>query len=90
MISGYNGEAQPVRNLMAIVAKELQIHGFLIFSLLPKYGEEFYREVPARIARGEFRYIEDIKRGLQHAGDAIYEVQAGKNHGKSVILVAEA
>ncbi|GJE91334.1 NADP-dependent oxidoreductase [Phanerochaete sordida] len=89
MISGYNGQAQPVNNLMMIVAKELQINGFLVFSLLPKYAEEFYREVPARIASGEFKFIEDVKKGLEFAGHAIYEVQAGKNHGKSVIQVAE-
>ena len=89
MISGYNGQAQPVNNLMMIVAKELQINGFLVFSLLPKYAEEFYREVPARIAAGEFKFIEDVKKGLEFAGHAIYEVQAGKNPGKSVIQVAE-
>lgn len=90
MISGYNSQAPPVKNLMKIIEREIRISGFLVFSLLPKYAEEFYGEVPRRIANGEFRYLEDTKKGLRYAGDAIYEVQAGKNHGKSVIQVAEA
>lgn len=89
MISGYNGQAPPVNNLIQIFAKELHLHGFLVFTLLSKYGEPFYAEIPGRIARGEFRYIEDIKKGLEYAGDAILEVQQGRNHGKSVVQVAE-
>ena len=89
MISGYNEQAPPVKNLIKIVQSEIKLYGFLIFSLLPKYAEEFYAVVPRQIAAGQYKYIEDIKEGLRHAGEAIYEVQAGKNHGKSVILVAK-
>lgn len=89
MISGYNGQAPPVKNLMYIVSKQLKIYGFLVFALSAKYEDEFYKVVPRQIANGEIKYTEDIKNGLQYAGHAIYEVQAGKNKGKSVILVAE-
>ena len=89
MISGYNSEAPPVRNLFQIVAKELKLYGFLSTSLFPKYGEEFYREVPRMIKSGELKYTEDVKKGLRFAGEALYEVQAGLNNGKSVIQVAE-
>jgi len=90
MISGYNGSAPyPVKNLRLIVGKELQISGFIVHNLHYKYLEAFYREVPSMVARGEIKYLEDITQGLENAGEAILDVQTGKNKGKSVILVAE-
>lgn len=88
MISGYNEQAPPVKNLMMIVTKEIKISGFVYSSIFPKYAEAFYREVPGKIAKGEIKYIEDVKQGLRYAGEAIHEVQAGKNKGKSVVQVA--
>jgi NADPH-dependent curcumin reductase CurA len=89
MISGYNDQAPPVKNLMMIVSKEIKVYGFIVASLSHKYADEFYSTVPRRIAQGDLKYLEDIKKGLRYAGEAIYEVQAGKNHGKSVVQVAE-
>lgn len=89
MISGYNDQAPPVRNLMMIVVKELKINGFIVGSLHEKYGEWFYKEIPQRIASGELKYIEDIKKGLEFSGHAIEDVQRGRNFGKSVVVVAE-
>ncbi|EKM53341.1 uncharacterized protein PHACADRAFT_259646 [Phanerochaete carnosa HHB-10118-sp] len=88
-ITGYNGEGTPVKNMAVVFGKEITLYGFLVFSLLPKYEDEFYREIPARVAKGEFKYIEDAKKGLEWAGHAILDVQQGKNHGKSVVIVAE-
>lgn len=57
MISGCNSEPPPyVTNLYRNVAKELHVYGFLVFSLLNKYTDPFYADVPARIANGELRY----------------------------------
>lgn len=89
MISGYNEQAPPVNNLVAIVSKEITISGFLVFSLYPKYGQWFYEEIPQRIASGELKYIEDIKKGLEYGGHAIEDVQRGRNFGKSIVLVAD-
>ncbi|EKM48728.1 uncharacterized protein PHACADRAFT_202476 [Phanerochaete carnosa HHB-10118-sp] len=89
MISQYNAAPYTLKNLMAIVGNSLHVHGVLIMQLLPKYRDEFYREVPGKVARGEIKYIEDAKRGLEWAGHAISDVQRGKNHGKSVIIVNE-
>ena len=77
-----------MKNMVNVFAKEIHLYGFLVFTLLEDHADEFYAEVPARIAKGEFKYIEDIKKGLKWAGHAIYEGQAGKNHGKSIIEVA--
>ncbi|EED80045.1 predicted protein [Postia placenta Mad-698-R] len=88
-ITSYNGEDYHIKNLQLIFAKQLTLSGFLINRLRHKYQDAFYSEMPARVARGEIKYTEDITRGLEKAGEAIVDVQTGKNKGKSVILVAE-
>ncbi|KAH9935958.1 NAD(P)-binding protein [Epithele typhae] len=89
MISGYNGESYFVKNLMQIVGKQLHIHGFIVGYLGPKYDEEFYSTVPARVASGEIKYKEHVYKGLEGASQAIVDVQSGANFGKAVIVVAE-
>ena len=89
MISGYNTEAPPVKNLMNIIYKELKIFGFIVGSLRPKYSEEFYREVPKLVANGTIKYREDRTIGLEYAGHALEAVQRDTNKAKSVIIVNE-
>ncbi|KAH7924548.1 alcohol dehydrogenase [Leucogyrophana mollusca] len=89
MITGYNTTSHPIRNMMNVVAKEIKMSGILVTSLLPKYMEAFLAEIPPLITKGEFKYREDITKGLEHTGEAILAVQKGTNIGKSVILVAD-
>ena len=89
MISQYNSAPYTLKNLMYIVRQELHVNGFVVETLLPKYSEDFYAEIPKMVARGEIQYLEDVKRGLEWAGHAILDVQRGKNSGKSVIIVSE-
>lgn len=71
------------------MTKQLKLYGFLAWSVLPKYKDAFYAEVPALIASGELMFKEDLAKGLQSAGEAILAVQKGTNTGKSVIVVAD-
>ena len=75
--------------MMSIIAKSITIHGFIVGNLHAKYEDEFYREVPAKVARGEIKFTEDIRYGLDSVGQAIEDVQRGRNTGKTVIIVAE-
>lgn len=74
---------------MNIVAKGIKIYGFVVSSILPKYREAFYAEVPARIASGELKFKEDLAKGLESVGEVILAVLKGTNTGKSVIAVAD-
>ncbi len=65
------------------------MNGFLVMELRERWQEEFYKVVPKKIANGEFKYTEDVTRGLDKAGEAILEVQKGLNTGKKVIVVAD-
>ncbi|KAL0576962.1 hypothetical protein V5O48_005033 [Marasmius crinis-equi] len=90
MISEYNNkEGSKLKNLWTIFGRSLHIHGFLVFDLAPKWQDEFYKVVPPLVAKGELKHREDITKGLEHTGDALLQVQSGKNFGKKVILVAE-
>ena len=89
MISAYNNEPYPVKNLMQIIAKRLHIHGFIVGFLREKYEAEFYATVPARVASGQIKYKEYRVHGLERAGQAILDVQTGANFGKCVVAVAE-
>lgn len=77
------------QNLANILSREIKVYGFTIMTLLPKYRDTFYAEVPALIASGEIKLREDLSKGLESAGEAILAVQRGTNAGRSVILVAE-
>lgn len=77
------------QNLMNIVRQEIKLYGFIVNSILAKYKDAFYAEVPALIASGEFKLKEDLAKGLESVGEAILAVQKGTNTGKSVIVVAD-
>lgn len=53
------------------------------------YLEAFYKEIPKAIASGQLKYREHITKGLENGGQALLDVQLGRNEGKSVIVVAE-
>jgi len=89
MISGYNGEGQPIRNLMQIVRKSITMNGFIVGTLEHKYEEEFYATFPSKLASGKLKYSEEISVGLETVGDVILAVQKGLNKAKAVIKVAD-
>jgi NADPH-dependent curcumin reductase CurA len=74
---------------MHIVSKSLTINGFIVGNFEPKYVDEFYATVPAKLASGELKYTEEVTNGLEKVGDVILAVQKGTNKAKAVIRVAE-
>ena len=90
MISTYNSaDTYVMKNLPQVVYRSLSLHGFTIMDLYEKYQERFYTEMPQMVKEGRIKYTEDISIGLENVGEAILEVQQGKNRGKKVIVVAE-
>ena len=75
--------------MACVVNNRLTISGFVVGDLWPKYIEEFSKEVPEMLARGEIKYKEHVVHGLAQAGQLIYDVQKGNNLGKAVIILAE-
>ena len=90
MISSYNTkEPYNVKNLQQLVWREITFNGFLNTSLAPKYDDEFYKSMPARVASGEIKYKEHLVKGLEKTGQALLDVLSGDNFGKSAVVVSE-
>lgn len=90
MIANYNNEPYHIKNLSRIYTNSLSIHGIMVFDLGPKYSEQFYKEIPKKLKSGEIKYLEDKEMGgLERMGEAIVDVQKGRNFGKKVVIVAE-
>lgn len=89
MISQYNsgGEPFPLKNIMSIVAKSLTVRGFIILHEWTKRNEDFYRDVPAWLAKGELKSKEDVTKGLENAADAVVGIFEGKNFGKALVEI---
>ena len=72
-----------------VLMKQLSINGFIVTSLHAQYNTEFLKEIPPKVASGELKYVDDVKHGLESAGQTIVDVLTGKNLGKPVIVVAD-
>jgi len=95
MITAYNdstGNGVNMKNLISFLSKRIHLHGFLVGEVgakHPEYVTEFYAEIPKQLASGELKWAEDVSHGLELAGEAILEVQEGRNTAKKVIVVAK-
>jgi NADPH-dependent curcumin reductase CurA len=76
------------QNLGQLIGKSISMHGIVVSRLQPKYDEEFYATVPAKIVTGEIKYREEVSRGLDKVGDVMLSVQKGTNKAKAVIIAA--
>ncbi|KAG6816087.1 hypothetical protein H0H87_008749 [Tephrocybe sp. NHM501043] len=89
MISGYNTGGVPIHNLMAVVEKSISMNGFIVVRIEHKYQQQFYKTIPAMVAKGQLKFAEEIVNGLHRVGDMMLAVQKGENKAKAVIKVAD-
>ncbi len=68
---------------------QVTMQGFLVWSLVDQYRDEFYREFVPLLANGDIKYREDITQGLETVGEVLLDVQRGKNFGKGIIHLAD-
>nr|WBW02127.1 pulegone reductase [Schizonepeta tenuifolia] len=88
MISQYNlDEGEGVRNLLAIITKQIRMQGFMVphyYSLYPKFMDF----ILPLIKQGKIVYVEDVAKGLESAPAALIGLFFGHNVGKQVVRVA--
>jgi len=85
-ISEYNGQSEPLRNFAMVYEKAIILNGFISTdSNMMQHVPSFHETMPAMLAKGEIKYKEDITQGLENTGQAILDVQQGKNQGKSIV-----
>lgn len=69
--------------------KSITMRGFIVGYMTPQQDAEFYAEIPAKVARGEIKYLEDARQGFEGVGQMVVDVLTGKSHGKVVVVVAK-
>ena len=86
MISDYNRseDPNPITNLWQVVARQLTIQGFLLYSFadaLPAARAHLNRWV----AEGKIKVLEHITRGIANTPAAYAELMSGKTVGKALV-----
>ncbi|KAL6576050.1 hypothetical protein OROHE_000521 [Orobanche hederae] len=88
MISQYNlSEAQGIRNLFKIVAKQIRMQGFLASQYVHLFPK-FHDFILPLIRQGKITYVEDVAQGLESAPAALIGLFYGTNIGKKLVRVA--
>jgi NADPH-dependent curcumin reductase CurA len=88
MISTYNGEAEPVRALPAMIYGRLTMQGF-VGDDFPHLAAAFAADMTAWLKDGAVRYQETILQGLERTADGLIGLFNGLNRGKMLIHVAD-
>ncbi|KAH8822869.1 hypothetical protein DL96DRAFT_1619606 [Flagelloscypha sp. PMI_526] len=94
MVSQYENTSNEgnygVRNLWLMNKNRVRMAGYIVTDWLAKYDEEFFREVPRKLAAGEVTYLSHIHHGLDSVGSSMEEMLRGGNIGKSVVILDES
>ncbi|KAF1971573.1 NAD(P)-binding protein [Bimuria novae-zelandiae CBS 107.79] len=94
MISQYNTPPQdqyPIRNLIQIVAKRLNIRGFIVSDpdLGPKHAQEHQEKLQKWLAEGTFKSKLSVTEGIDNGVQGFLGMLKGENFGKAVLQIAD-
>jgi NADPH-dependent curcumin reductase CurA len=83
MIATYNQQDQPppVHHLWEVVARQLHVQGFLLLEMSQTALDDLHDWVGS----GELVVLENVTRGIEHAGEAFCHLMAGSTVGKTLI-----
>lgn len=84
LIAEYNDAHKPGPGWFAILAKRLEIRGF-IMSEFPELRGEFIRDMSAWFAAGKIKVREDVSSGLDQVVPAFIGMLQGRNFGKTIV-----
>jgi NADPH-dependent curcumin reductase len=83
-ISGYNGEAMPIRNPRLLLTQRLKLQGFIVSEHLHLWPAAL-QELREGVAAGRIRYRETVAHGLENAPEAFLGLLKGRNFGKQLV-----
>jgi NADPH-dependent curcumin reductase CurA len=94
MISQYNakpGEQYPIRNLMNVVAKRINMRGFIVSdeNMGPKHHKEHQEKLQKWLSEGTFKAKISVTEGIDNAIDGFIGMLEGRNFGKAVLKIAD-
>jgi NADPH-dependent curcumin reductase CurA len=84
MISQYNGEPRPLRNIRALLINRVKAQGFIVTDDLNRWPPAL-TELAGHVAAGRIRYRESIAEGLAAAPAALISLLQGGNVGKQLV-----
>ena len=84
MISGYDGEAIPMKQPQLILQSRLTITGFIVSEHMQLWPEAL-KELGTLVATGKLKYRESVALGLEAAPEAFLGLLKGRNFGKQVV-----
>jgi hypothetical protein len=84
LISGYDGELAPIRNVRQFLVMRLTLQGFIVSEHLDLWPQGL-KELGALVGDGRLKYRESIAQGLEAAPQAFIGMLKGKNFGKQLV-----
>jgi NADPH-dependent curcumin reductase CurA len=90
-ISQYNNDraAPGPRNMWLVVARRLQLRGFIV-SDHPDLPKEYLGRAPGWISAGRLKYRETYVDGIENAVEAFLDLHRGSNVGKMLVRLNES
>ena len=74
---------------MQLMRKSITMYGFIFIFLIPKYGDQFYKEMTASVVSGKIKHRQEVYDGLASSCEAIVALLKGLNSAKVVVHVAD-
>jgi NADPH-dependent curcumin reductase CurA len=87
LISQYNSEPHPLRNIWQLIAKGVRMEGFILPHYLPRVGEAI-PELTHWVKQGKLRVDEHVDEGIENALPAFLRLFEGTNQGKMILKIA--
>lgn len=87
LISQYNSEPYPTRNLWQLIVKGAQIRGFILTQYMSRVGDAI-PEIAGWLKQGKLRVDEHIEEGIENALPAMLRLFEGTNQGKMILKIA--
>lgn len=84
MISGYDGEARPMKHPQLILVSRLKIEGFIVSEHMELWPQAL-SELGQGVAQGRIKYRESVAQGLASAPEAFMGLLKGRNFGKQLV-----
>lgn len=87
LISGYEGNAAPLKNFSSVLRNRLSIQGFIVGEQKADWEKTAPAELVALVASGELKYRESVSHGIESLPQAFLGLMQGSNIGKQLVKV---
>ncbi|MGZ8289296.1 MAG: NADP-dependent oxidoreductase [Telluria sp.] len=84
LISGYNGEETPIRNMRFLLTNRMALRGFIVTEHM-EFWPQGLGELGMLVATGKLKYRETVAPDLAAAPEAFIGLLAGRNFGKQLV-----